>query len=541
MTRILDTTLLASVGLTRTLTARKARLLARQDLVSFADIAARSDAELLGIYEVGPTLLRQLRRQTEALLRDGHLPADAPPSDPWERAETADPRHDVLVLAGALEPAQRARLAAIPVRAAALSPETEATAAIFGCRTLLDVAELPPARIGSVSPATFADLRARIIQALDGALLPAPARAVETKPFRPVGQPVPPSIVVPVALRERLQRIGLVALTLPDGAFEALAGDGLVTGYDLATRDPAALGARYGLDTEALAGLVQSVRRQLALGMSQSMLCALVAGQGAIAAWIGEPDLGDPRPWLDLSKAELARLGQRRVRTGQAGLTARLADRLITARIGTLAALARTPRVQVAGLVETADALATLEMRLLSLARFANSTDTRGGDDVDVLRQEGFGADLCEALARANLPTLGRAHSADLAAVPGIPPELAPSLKRAISTRLKARSTDEQGDTPLLALDPAARDWLKTQPISALDSPGLRRGSIHRLRQAGYADLGAVAEADRQAIAAVWNIGQEGVALIVARIQQILQETPLQRRLDSQRPHSAAA
>ena len=541
MPRILDTTLLASVCLSRTLTARKARLLARQGLVSFADIAARTDAELLGVYEVGPTLLRQLRRQTEGLLRDGHLPADAPPSDPWERAETPDPRHDVLVLASALKPDQRARLAAIPVRAAALSQEAEATAAIFGCQTLLDIAELPAARIGSVSPATFADLRARIIQALDGALQPAPARQAETTPLHPVGQPVPPTVVVPVALRERLQRVGLVALALPDAAFHALSDDGLVTGYALATRDPAALGERYGLDAEALRALVQSLRRQLTIGMSQSMLRALVAGQGGIAAWIGEPHLGDPRPWLGLTKAELARLGQRRVRTGQAGLTARLADRLITARIGTLAALARTPRIQVAALVETEDALAVLEMRVLSLARFANSTETHGGDDVDVLRQEGFGADLCEALARANLPTLGRAHSADLAAVPGIPPELAPSLKRAISARLKARAVDEGADTPLLALDPVARDWLRSQPIAALDSPGLRRGSIHRLRQAGFADLGMLAEADRQAVAAVWNIGQEGVALVVARIQQILQETPLQRRLDSQRPHSEAA
>ncbi len=139
--------------------------------------------------------------------------------------------------------------------------------------------------------------------------------------------------------------------------------------------------------------------------------------------------------------------------------------------------------------------LEAIAARLDSLARHADPLGGPAGEDVEVLRDDGYGAQVCEALALAGLPTLGRIAGAALEGIPGIPAELVPAcagrspggstLSRQRKTRTRPRCARARGAA-------VARDAADLRPRG----PGIGRGIIHRLRQARLTDLAALAKAD---------------------------------------------
>lgn len=524
----LDTLALRSIALSRTLGPTTARVLARQGLISFADVQTRSNADLLALRGLGPVLLRRLRRLTDILIRTGQLPSEARSTDPWDRLERDDPKTDLLIAGDLLTAEHRDTLAAVCLHHAGLHPDTVMNAAVFGCRTLLDVATLAPARIACFTPKAFADLRAHLQLALEGRLIEEDADQPVTAPTRRPRAPAA-TTAVPAILRLPLRGIPIAALDLPEPAFQAMREDGIDDAYALVRRAPAVIAARYELSPEALAALRTSLAHALARCHGDSVVRAHLVGHGALAAWIETAAPTESEAWIALRPSQAKRLRNRAVRLGNVGLTARACDWLTAAGCATLDEVARLPIGQIQALFAAESAsLPPLRLRIEILARQAAGDDL-DAQDVDVLREDGFGADLCHALALAGYPILGLARDADLTGIPEVPADLVASLKRAILARLTP--TDRVSPRRrLLDLDATHLTWLRTQPVSALDAPGTRKGVVHRLRQAGLSDLAAVADAPRDQIAALGRIGETGAERIAARIIAILAETPLPQR-----------
>ncbi len=430
----------------------------------------------------------------------------------------------MLVAADTLSAAQRAALSAIDLAAIGLPEDAAMVAGLFGCRTLLDVAELPQARIGSMGPATFSTFRSRLIQVLNGET-PTSAPLAGPSPYRPAGSPVRSTVLVPVALRDRLRRIPLGAVTMPDEAFLAMREDGLTTAYDLLARDREAVAHRYRLDAGEREAMAASLRRTLHL--SDIDLRFVEDSSGALTAWIGAPGRDELEPWIDLGSEQRARLRGRPVRTGEAGLAGLECERLAAAGIRTLSGLASLTRVRAGAILKVEERrLESIAARLESLARHADPFGDPAGKDVEVLRADGYGAQVCETLALAGLPTLGRFAGAALEDVPGLPGELVPGLRQAVARRLDPGLGNRGCRNGLVALSSEARQWLATQPISALEGPGIGRGIIHRLRQARLTDLAAVAEADPDWLVTLPSLSRGVTRLVAGRIATIVAETP---------------
>ncbi len=523
---------LHGVRLCREIGPHRAKILARQGLTTFADVAALTDDALLRYRTLGPETVIRLRRATDRLIAGRSLISEQGPVHPWDRLDSYDPRQDLLIDPVSLSPDQTATLRSTELDRAGLSADALFIARLFACTTLLDVASLSPALIGSLSPATFADLRAGLIRALDDGRPSAPPQPVITADppaYAPPGPPIPETLIVPPILRGRLRRIGLCALIQADQTYEALTADGITDACALVARDPQALADRYGLSRDDLCHLNAAILGALGPKIRQAL------NRSGDIAWIGRPPHAGHstrtarihKPWIALTPAERRRLQERDIQPGQAGLTPRLAEHAIAGGYRTLADLADLPADRMPTLLSTAEATCdALRARLVALAQHADPVSSAKGIDIDALRQDGFGPDLCTALALAGFPTLGCAARADLATIPGIPAEIASGVKQAIHARLDLRSRTE--NAAILSQASAEQiAWLKTQPIAALDAPRLRKGVIHRLRRAGFCDLAGLAACPPAQLPRLPSLGDLAAGLIAARLVAILAETPL--------------